>query len=79
MARVCGIGGILTFDGSEPSRAELKRLADTLAHRGPDAEGYFSEGGMPGIGLAHRRLSIIDLSHEADQPVAARTARCRPC
>ena len=70
MARVCGIGGILTFDGSEPPRAELKRLADTLAHRGPDAEGYFSEGGMPGIGLAHRRLSIVDLSHEADHPVS---------
>ncbi len=67
---MCGIGGIVTFDGSEPFRAELKRIADALAHRGPDAEGFFSEGGVPGIGLAHRRLSIVDLSHEADHPVA---------
>lgn len=66
---MCGIGGIVTFDGSEPSRAELKRIADALAHRGPDAEGFFSQPGMPGIGLAHRRLSIVDLSHEADHPV----------
>lgn len=67
---MCGIGGIVTFDGSEPPRADLKRMADALAHRGPDAEGFFSQGGVPGIGLAHRRLSIVDLSHEADHPVA---------
>jgi len=66
---MCGIGGIVTFDGSEPARADLKRLADALAHRGPDAEGFFSQAGMPGIGLAHRRLSIVDLSHAADHPV----------
>jgi len=66
---MCGIGGIVTFDGSEPPRADLKRLADALKHRGPDAEGFFSQAGTPGIGLAHRRLSIVDLSHEADHPV----------
>jgi asparagine synthase (glutamine-hydrolysing) len=66
---MCGIGGIVTFDGSEPAPAELKRIADALAHRGPDAEGFFSQAGMPGIGLAHRRLSIVDLRHEADHPV----------
>jgi asparagine synthase (glutamine-hydrolysing) len=66
---VCGIGGILTFDGGEPARADLKRMADALKHRGPDAEGFFSEGGVPGIGLAHRRLSIVDLRREADHPV----------
>ena len=67
---MCGIGGIVTFDGSEPPHADLKRLADALAHRGPDAEGFFAQAGLPGIGLAHRRLSIVDLSHEADHPVA---------
>ena len=60
----------MTFDGSEPPHADLKRMADALAHRGPDAEGFFAQAGMPGIGLAHRRLSIVDLSHEADHPVA---------
>ncbi len=75
MRRMCGIGGIVTFDGSEPPRADLKAIADALAHRGPDAEGFFSEAGMPGIGLAHRRLSIVDLSHAADHPVANEDGR----
>jgi asparagine synthase (glutamine-hydrolysing) len=66
---MCGIGGIVTFDGHEPAREELKRIADALVHRGPDADGFFSQGGTPGIGFAHRRLSIVDLSHEADHPV----------
>ena len=66
---MCGIGGILTFDGSVPDRADLQRMADAMRHRGPDAEGFFVDAGRPGIGLAHRRLSVVDLSHEADHPV----------
>ncbi len=56
---MCGICGIF-----EPGRnaaiecATLKRMADTMYHRGPDDEGFFSN---PGIGLGFRRLSIIDL------------------
>ena len=72
---MCGIGGIVTFDGSEPARTDLKRMADAMAHRGPDAEGFFSEAGTPGIGLAHRRLSVVDLSHEADHPVSGEDRR----
>lgn len=41
-------------------------MTNALAHRGPNAEGYFIE---PGIALGHRRLSIIDLSTSADQPM----------
>jgi asparagine synthase (glutamine-hydrolysing) len=66
---MCGIGGVLTFEGSPPPRAELQRMADAMRHRGPDAEGFFTDDGRPGIGLAHRRLSVVDLSHEADHPV----------
>jgi asparagine synthase (glutamine-hydrolysing) len=62
---MCGIGGILTFGGGEPLREDLKRMADALRHRGPDSDGFFSAGGVPGIGL-----SIVDLSREADHPVA---------
>src|SRR6516162_2626219 len=40
-------------------------MGDAIAHRGPDAEGFWTE---PGIGLVHRRLSIIDLSG-GDQPI----------
>jgi asparagine synthase (glutamine-hydrolysing) len=43
----------------------LKAMGDAIAHRGPDAEGYWSESGL---GLVHRRLSIIDLAG-GDQPI----------
>jgi asparagine synthase (glutamine-hydrolysing) len=56
---MCGIAGILRFERS--ARVEqrlLTAMADSIAHRGPDDEGYFVDGN---VGLAHRRLSIIDL------------------
>ena len=40
-------------------RSLLKRMTDALAHRGPDGEGFYTDGGL---GLGHRRLAIIDLS-----------------
>lgn len=48
-----------------PGRDLLKAMGDTIAHRGPDAEGFWTEAG---IGLVHRRLSIIDLAG-GDQPI----------
>ncbi len=54
---MCGIAGILRFDGATVDRAVLRRMAGLLAHRGPDGEGFHIESG---IGLAHRRLAIID-------------------
>ena len=63
---MCGIAGIVYADSARPvDHALLKGMADAIAHRGPDAEGFWSE---PGVGLAHRRLSIIDLS-TGDQPI----------
>jgi asparagine synthase (glutamine-hydrolysing) len=57
---MCGIAGILYRDASRPVEpALLQALGDSIAHRGPDAEGFWS---APGVGLVHRRLSIIDLS-----------------
>jgi asparagine synthase (glutamine-hydrolysing) len=56
---MCGICGI--FESSPDvvvHRSRLKAMADTIRHRGPDAEGFYQSGR---IGLAHRRLSIIDL------------------
>lgn len=56
---MCGIAGIFNFDLERGvSRETLKKMADTIAHRGPDGEGFFIDDF---IGLAHRRLSIIDL------------------
>ncbi|MHB8974338.1 MAG: asparagine synthase (glutamine-hydrolyzing) [Pirellulaceae bacterium] len=57
---MCGIAGLFYADRFRPvDPVVLKAMADAIAHRGPDAEGFFRGDG---IGLAHRRLSIIDLS-----------------
>jgi asparagine synthase (glutamine-hydrolysing) len=59
---MCGIAG---FAGSG-TRADLERMAAALAHRGPDDEGFVCERG---VGLAHKRLSIIDLTPGGHQPM----------
>ncbi len=56
---MCGICGIFETGGETVVECRtLKEMADTLSHRGPDDEGFYASGG---IGLAHRRLSIIDV------------------
>ena len=65
---MCGIAGIITKDSSKITIESLKKMTDIISHRGPDGEGHWiSANGN--IGLGHRRLSIIDLSHEANQPM----------
>ena len=57
---MCGLVGILDTTGRRPiDRALLARMNDSLSHRGPDDSGLYIQ---PGVGLGHRRLSIIDLS-----------------
>jgi asparagine synthase (glutamine-hydrolysing) len=64
---MCGLAGIFDTRGRrEPDRALLARMNRTLSHRGPDEGGLHIE---PGVGLAHRRLSIIDLA-SGQQPLA---------
>jgi asparagine synthase (glutamine-hydrolysing) len=63
---MCGIAGILRFDGQSVEQDLLKRMTDIIAHRGPDGEGQWCSGP---VGLGHRRLSIIDLSSHANQPM----------
>lgn len=63
---MCGISGLVYTDPRHPVDRELvRRLTTTLAHRGPDADGFFWGDGAA---LGHRRLSIIDLS-TGDQPI----------
>jgi len=54
---MCGIVGLLRFDGAPADRAVLDDMAAALAHRGPDGHGVWSHGPF---GLGHRRLAIID-------------------
>ena len=65
---MCGITGIYNFDKNQDISIEkLKLMNSSLIHRGPDNEGSYVEGQ---IGLAHRRLSIIDLK-EGKQPMVS--------
>lgn len=67
---MCGICGELRFDHAPPDRDALQRMTTRLARRGPDHEGFFSDGPLA---FGHRRLSIIDLSAHADQPMLDKT------
>ncbi|MFN6374840.1 MAG: asparagine synthase (glutamine-hydrolyzing) [Chitinophagia bacterium] len=62
---MCGITGILHFQQLSDPHIRVKKMTNALAHRGPDAEGYFHDHN---ISLGHRRLSIIDLTDAANQP-----------
>ncbi len=64
---MCGICGIFEPGRETPvEHAVLKRMADSIRHRGPDEEGFYV---APGVGLGHRRLSIIDLA-SGQQPLS---------
>jgi len=65
---MCGIAGIISSNASLVSRDNLKVMADAIAHRGPDGEGYWINENNT-VGFGHRRLSIIDLSIAAGQPM----------
>jgi len=71
---MCGIAGILNFKGGVVTPAEIKKLTDVIAHRGPDGEGQWVNNAK-NTGLGHRRLSIIDLSDKASQPMHYLNAR----
>ena len=68
---MCGIAGLIARI-DEKNRGALRRMSDALSHRGPDGEGFWettTRNGDWGVMLAHRRLSILDLSNAASQPM----------
>jgi asparagine synthase (glutamine-hydrolysing) len=66
---VCGIAGAIGMIDPDVL-AGVRRASDAQTHRGPDAEGFWaSTPAGPGVALAHRRLSIIDLSADGTQPM----------
>ena len=68
---MCGIAGILRSDGESVDRGTLNEMATQLRHRGPDDQGIWIDGP---VGMAHTRLSIIDLqgSHQPMESVGGR-------
>ncbi len=72
---MCGIAGIFNYaDPNRPiDRSLLERMTRSIAHRGPDAEGFHVEGP---IGLGHRRLSIVDLTPTGAQPMRDDSGQC---
>src|ERR1044071_9739337 len=69
---MCGIAGLLNRAGAPASAAILGRMIRALAHRGPDGEEMVTDGAL---GLAHRRLAIIDLSPGGRQPMSTADGR----
>ena len=64
---MCGICGFINSDRRQPAReADLRRMCDSIVHRGPDEDGYFV---FENVALGMRRLSIIDLS-TGKQPIS---------
>ncbi|HSV75789.1 MAG TPA: asparagine synthase (glutamine-hydrolyzing) [Bacteroidales bacterium] len=68
---MCGIAGFYS-EKAWLHRSDLENMIGSMIHRGPDSGGVFMEGP---VGVGHRRLSIIDLSQAADQPMVSHDGR----
>lgn len=64
---MCAITGIVGNNLREAEKTDLQRMTKRVSHRGPDADGFYYD---ENVFLGHRRLSIIDLSQKANQPMA---------
>lgn len=72
---MCGITGIFRgVPGSQPLKPALQQMADAITYRGPDDSGVWEEPSV-GLGLGHRRLSIVDLSPAGHQPMLSDCGR----
>ena len=71
---MCGIAGFYTPRPLSGATETLRRMNDTIAHRGPDAQGEWFDPAR-GVALAHRRLAIVDLTEEGRQPMRSASGR----
>ncbi len=69
---MCGVSGYLMLNGMPACAAVATRMGLALAHRGPDDQGIFTDGP---VALAHRRLSILDLTPAGHQPMSSADGR----
>lgn len=65
---MCGIAGIISSNRFNLNLPILKNMADSLAHRGPDGEGFWINKKQT-VGFSHRRLAILDLTAAGNQPM----------
>lgn len=63
---MCGLAGMFAFNGGKVDPSVIRRMSESIKHRGPDEEGEYISGS---IGIGFRRLSIIDLSLASHQPM----------
>jgi len=71
---MCGIAGVISSNDGMDWRSVLSLMGQTLVHRGPNDHGHWFDA-VAGVGLAHRRLSIIDLSPAGHQPMHSSSGR----
>ena len=68
---MCGIVGVFNLNKETVYRDQLKSMAAKIAHRGPDGQGLFIKNN---IGLAHKRLAILDVSEKGSQPMSSKNS-----
>lgn len=72
---MCGLAGLFSHHlSSDQLHHELKKMGDSIQHRGPDAQGIWKDNQTP-FGFVHQRLSIIDLSEHGNQPMLSKSTR----
>ncbi|APT75926.1 hypothetical protein LN42_05685 [Marinitoga sp. 1137] len=69
---MCGIAGAIVTNNNSVSSHDIKRMIDSIAHRGPDDFGIYTH---ENFGMGHRRLAIIDLSSHGHQPMISSDGR----
>ena len=69
---MCGIAGYINLNRAPASENILKKMTNSIAHRGPDGEGFYVKGE---VAIGHRRLSVIDLSDSGRQPMVSTNGR----
>ena len=71
---MCGIAGFMNHDGADKAERTLNAMASAIAHRGPDDAGIWFDASQK-VGLAHRRLAILELSQAGHQPMHSASGR----